>query len=228
MESIPFIRSCLLLLTAHCSWLLSDPIIIGVAGGTASGKTTFTQKIRAIFPDDVVIITQDSYFKHFPDLSLEERMQLNWDCPDSVDFALLREHLLALKAQDSIEQPLRNFFTYSRDSFTKSVKPTSVIVVEGILIFADAEIRDLCDIKIYVEASDDVRLLRRINRDILERGANLQDLTMQYIKHIKPMHDRFVEPTKIYADIIIPQGGESQVSFDLIRDAIAHALGQQQ
>ena len=204
----------------------SERIIIGIAGGTASGKTTFAQKIQEVFQKDVVVITQDSYFKHLPNLSLEERMQLNWDCPDSIDFDLLQEHLQCLKVGKSIEQPVRNFFTFSRESFTKTIESASIIVVEGILIFAHPEIRDLCDIKIYVEASDDIRLLRRINRDTKERGVSLQDLSAQYIKNIKPMHDLFVEPSKVYADIIIPQGGESPVSFELIQHAVSHTLNR--
>ncbi|MBM3198327.1 MAG: uridine kinase [Chlamydiae bacterium] len=216
----------LILLFGIAPSFAQSAIIIGVSGGTASGKTTFAQKIQDAFPNDVVVVAQDSYFKHLPELSLEERMQLNWDCPESVDFPLLGQHLMALKQGESIEQPVRNFFSFSRESFTRQVSPASIIIIEGLLIFTSPEIRDLCDIKIYVEASDDIRLLRRINRDMRERGGTLHDLTTQYLKNIKPMHDLFVEPSKAHADIIIPQGGESPISFDLVRNAISHALKQ--
>lgn len=217
-----FLSLCLL----TCSSVFSQGVIIGIAGGTASGKTTFAQKIQEIFQKDVVLITQDSYYKHFPDLSLEEKIQLNWDCPDSIDFDLLQEHLLTLKEGDSIEQPVRNFCTFSRESFTKTIDAAPIIVVDGILLFAVPEIRNLCDIKIYVEASDDIRLLRRLNRDIESRGRNLKDLSSEYVSVVKPMHDLFVEPSKIYADIIIPQGGETPSSFDVVRYAVMHALNE--
>ncbi|MDE3055328.1 MAG: uridine kinase [Verrucomicrobiota bacterium] len=216
----------LLILLLISSSLLSSPLIIGVSGGTASGKTTFTRKIQEVFPQEIVVISQDSYFKHLPHLTLEERMSLNWDCPDAVDFDLLQEHLLALKEGYSIQQPVRNFFTFSRENFTRQVSSARIIVLEGILVFTHPAIRNLCDIKIYIEASDDIRLLRRILRDIKERGANIHDIATQYVKYIKPMHDCYVEPTKDFADIIIPQGGESQVSFNIVRDAIAKQIVQ--
>ena len=217
---------CLLLFLSSSAF--SERIVIGIAGGTASGKTTFAKKIQELFQKDTVLITQDSYYKHFPDLTLEEKIQLNWDCPASIDFDLLEEHLIALKDGDSIEQPVRNFCTFSRESFTETIDSAPIIILDGILLFSLPEIRDLCNIKIFIEASDDIRLLRRLNRDIEERGRKLEDLSREYLESVKPMHDLFVEPSKIYADIIIPQGGETPASFDLVKCAITHTLNQLQ
>lgn len=217
-------KTLLSCLVFSISSLFSQSIVIGIAGGTASGKTTLAKKIEECFQKDVVLVSQDSYFKHLPHLSLEERIQFNWDCPNAIDFDLLEEHLAQLKEGNPIEEPVRNFCTFSREPFTKTVNSAPIIVVEGILLFANPVIKDLCDIKIFIEADDDIRLLRRITRDLQERGQTLQDVSTQYVKTIKPMHDVFVEPTKVFADLIIPKGGESPVSFDLVQSIITQAL----
>jgi len=207
--------------------LFSQNIVIGIAGGSASGKTTLAKKIEDCFQKDVILVSQDSYFKHLPNLTLEQRREFNWDCPNAIDFDLLEEHIKQLKEGKSIEEPVRNFCTFSREPFTRTVSSAPIIVVEGILLFANSAIKDLCDIKIFIEADDDIRLLRRITRDLQERGQTLEVVSKQYINSVKPMHDLFVEPTKVYADLIIPKGGESPVSFDVVQSIVTQALRKQ-
>ncbi|MCQ2184361.1 MAG: uridine kinase [Bacteroidales bacterium] len=197
-------------------------IVIGIAGGSGSGKTTVVKAITASLKDkNVVVIPQDSYYKDSSHLSLEERQQLNFDHPDSIDFDLLNKHLDMLKAGQSVEQPIYSFLTCSRNpTETVTIKPANVIIVEGILVLTCPELRDKFDMKIFVDADDDVRLGRIILRDILERGRNVEKVLDRYAKTVKPMYHQFIEPSKRYADIIIPQGGHNKVAIDVLTTTI--------
>ncbi|MBS0604363.1 MAG: uridine kinase [Verrucomicrobia bacterium] len=179
-------------------------MVIGIAGGTGSGKSTMSEKLLDTFAERAILINQDDYYKDLAHLPEEERAKQNFDHPDSIDFELLRKHLLLLKANKSIEVPIYNFCHHSREVETRTVKPADIIILEGILLFAVPEIRDLCDLKVFVETDDDIRLLRRIERDMDHRARDFKSIRDQYMKTVKPMHDAFVEPSKRFADIIIP------------------------
>ncbi len=208
--------------------IFATPILIGIAGGTGSGKTTLAEKIHEAFPTQSTLISQDSYYKDIINaLPLEEQKKYNFDHPDALDFAMLKDHLIALKNNQSIQQPIWNFHIHGRDAQTNTIQSAPLIIVEGILIFADAGVRDLLDVKIFVDTDDDIRILRRIERDILERGRELTGIKNQYISTVKPMHNAFVEPSKKYADIIVPEGGYNSIALDLIlaklkNDLISH------
>lgn len=203
-------------LCCSCISLFANaPILVGIAGGSGSGKTTLALKLHEAFSGSS-LISQDAYYKDFSHLPLEERKKLNFDHPNALDFALLKEHLIALKNGNGIDQPVYNFCTHSPERFSTPVDPSQVILVEGILLFAVPEIRDLFDIKIFVDTDDDVRLLRRIERDMTERGRDFIDIKTQYLETVKPMYEAFVFPSKKYADVIIPEGGYNQVSIDLV------------
>lgn len=208
----------LLLVCAMCFQVVfaSSPILIGIAGGTGSGKTTMAEKIQDAFPSHSVLICQDSYYKDISHLSFEERAKTNFDHPSSLDFELLRQHILTLKQGYAIEQPIYNFKTHQREMATRRIEPAKIIIVEGILLFAVPEVRDLFDLKIFVDTDDDIRLLRRIERDISERGRTLESIEDQYLATVKPMHDAFVVPSKQYADIIIPMRRQNQIALDLV------------
>lgn len=201
-------------------------LIIGIAGGTGSGKTTVVKRIAEMLSKDVaVIIPQDSYYKDQSHLPLEKRQELNFDHPDSIDWPLLIKQLKALKAGQAIDQPVYSYLTCSRSSTeTLHIEPAQVIIVEGILIFSCEELRDLLDVKIFVDAEADDRLLRVISRDIMERGRSVSKVMERYEKTLKPMHLQFIEPTKRYADLIIPQGGHNQVAIDVLLATIEKAL----
>jgi len=192
-------------------------LIIGIAGGTGSGKTTVTRKILSqLHEERVEVLEHDSYYKDisaFGDKRIEE---INFDHPDALDTPLLIQHLRQLRAGKSIEVPIYDFQTYTRRQKTRHVEPQEVIIVEGILIFVEKELRDLMDIKIYVDTDADERLLRRIRRDILERGRSIESIMQQYITMVKPMHLEFVEPSKRWADIIIPKGGENEIAIGMV------------
>lgn len=180
-------------------------LVIGIAGGTGSGKTTVVNNIlRDLNAESVIVISQDNYYKDHLDLSFEERSKINFDHPRSIDFELLKEHVSLLKSGISIEQPVYSFITHSRKDETILTHPQSVIIVEGILVLTDPELRDLFDVKIFVHADSDERLIRRVRRDIQERGRDLDEVLTRYQKTLKPMHQQFIEPSKNYADIIIP------------------------
>lgn len=192
-------------------------LIIGIAGGTGSGKTTVVKKITERFKeDDVVVIPQDSYYKDNSDLPLEERQKLNFDHPDAIDFDLLIRQLTDLKKGKSIEQPIYSYITCTRSKETITVNPANIIIVEGILIFTNSRLRKLLDILVYVDADADDRLLRVILRDTMERGKSVANVLDRYEKTVKPMHLQFIEPTKRYADLILPQGGHNQVGIDML------------
>lgn len=200
-------------------------LIIGIAGGSGSGKTTVVKAITEQLREKVVVIPQDSYYKDSSHLPLEERQQVNFDHPDSIDFKLLREQVDDLKHGRQIEQPVYSYLTCSRSKTeTVTVKPAEVIIIEGILIFTCPELRKLMDIKIFVDADDDDRLMRVMARDIIERGKTVETVIERYSKTVKPMFLQFIEPSKRYADIIIPQGGHNKVAIDVISATIEKYL----
>ncbi len=215
----------LLIVTSICiQAVFASPILIGISGGTGSGKTTMAQKIQDAFLDQTILICQDSYYKDLSHLTMEEKENMNFDHPSSLDFDLLRKHLLNLIQGKAIEKPIYNFTTCEQDIRTERVEPTQVIIVEGILLFAALEVRDLFDLKIFVEVDADIRLLRRIERDIAERGRSLDSVKQQYLTTVKPMHDAFVEPSKQYADVIIPMSRQNQIAVDLVISRIRSHL----
>lgn len=220
-----FILACAILFSPLCSM---EPLIIGIAGGTGSGKTTLAQKIFEMFPNEAVLICQDSYYKPVPHLTFEERSQINFDHPDALDFSLLRQHILTLKARGAIEIPVYNFCSHAREDQTERVNPASIVIVEGILLFAVPEIRELFDMKIFIDTDDDIRLLRRIERDIHERGRTFSNIRDQYLSTVKPMHDTFVEPSKRFADVIIPSERRNETGIKMIASKLKEELHTQQ
>lgn len=186
-----------------CITSLEAQIVVGIAGGTGSGKTTLAENIVDHFNENAILISQDSYYKDFSYLSKEERDNLNFDHPNSLDFSLLKQHLQDLKDQKSVQIPIYDFTTHSRSGKTKEVTPNEIIIVEGILLFADAGIREMLDIKIYIDTDDDIRFLRRLERDILDRGRTFEGVKKQYISTVKPMHKKYVEPSKAKADLVV-------------------------
>lgn len=200
-------------------------LVIGIAGGTGSGKSTVVQKLREMLHEEIVVIPQDAYYKDCSHLSLEEKAVQNFDHPDSIDFDLLIEHLNELKAGRAVEQPVYSYITCSRSKTeTVKVKPAHIIVVEGLLIFTCERLRNMFDIKIFVDADSDDRLSRVIARDIVERGKSVEQVLRRYELTVKPMHLQFIEPSKRYADIIIPQGGHNQVAIDILVAIVEKAL----
>ena len=196
-------------------------LIIGIAGGTGSGKTTVVHQIMNELPEtEVGIISQDSYYKENHNLSFEERSLINFDHPRAIDFELLVAHLKELKAGNNINQPVYSFVTHNRTDDTVFTHPRKVMIVEGILILANAELRELFDVKIYVHADSDDRLIRRLRRDIAERGRDMDEVLSRYQTTLKPMHEQFIEPTKAFADIIIPNDKYNTVAIDVVRAVI--------
>ncbi len=195
-----------------------DHLVIGIAGGTGSGKTTVTQKIleRLRVQENVVVIQHDSYYKDLADYHGLTPDKINFDHPDSLQTSLLVQHIKDLKTEIPVSQPLYNFTTHSRMKETRWLEPQDIIIIEGILIFVEKELRDLMDIKVFVDTDADERLLRRIRRDILERGRSIDSVMNQYMSTVKPMHLEFVEPSKHWADIIVPRGGDNLVAIDMI------------
>jgi len=202
-------------------------LIIGIAGGTGSGKTTVVNQILNQLPnDEVCVISQDSYYKATDDLSYDERTKINFDHPKSIDFDLLVQDLKNLKEGKIIEQPIYSFVTHNRTKDTIKTHPKKVLIVEGILIFNNPDLRDLCDIKIFVHADADERLIRRLKRDIQERGRDLNEVLERYQNTLKPMHNQFIEPTKNFADMIIPNDRYNTVAIDIVRTVIAEKLAK--
>ena len=200
-------------------------LVIGIAGGSGSGKTTVVNSITSRLKEKVVIIPQDSYYKDSSHLPMEERQQINFDHPDAIDFKLLCQQLAELKEGRTIEQPVYSYITCSRSKTeTVTVAPAEVIIIEGILIFSCKELRDQMDIKVFVDADDDDRLMRVMARDILERGKTVETVIERYTKTVKPMYLQFIEPSKRYADIIIPQGGHNQVAINMISATVEKSL----
>ena len=199
-------------------------LIIGIAGGSGSGKTTVVREITQQLKENVVVIPQDSYYKDLGHLSEEEKRVHNFDHPDSIDFDLLRAQLKELRDGKTVEQPIYSYITCGRSKETVTVRPADVIIVEGILIFSDPKLRKLMDIKIFVDADDDDRLMRVMARDIVERGKTVEWVIERYSNTVKPMYLQFIEPSKRYADIIIPQGGHNKVAIDVISATIEKSL----
>ena len=200
--------------------MAQDVLVIGIAGGTGSGKTTITRKIMEKFGRDVSVIRHDNYYKAHHDMTYEERSKLNYDHPDSLDTWMLADDIKALKEGKEVRCPVYDFTIHDRSNDTELIKPSKVLIVEGILIFADKRLRDEMDIKIYVDTDADVRILRRILRDVKKRGRSLDSVVEQYLNTVKPMHEQFVEPSKKNADIIIPEGGHNMVALDMVMERV--------
>lgn len=200
-------------------------LIIGIAGGTGSGKTTVVRKIQQQFPrGEVNILTHDSYYYDSSHLPLEERRQKNFDHPDSIEFDLMIEHVKLLKNGIPIQEPTYSFITCTREKETRLVNPREVLIIEGILCLFNKELRDLMDIKVFVDCDSDLRLSRVIRRDMEERGRNVFEVLERYEKTVRPSHLQFIEPTKRYADIIIPQGGMNKIAIQILTNHINHTL----
>lgn len=203
----------------------SKPIIIGVTGGSGSGKTSVSRAIFNNFPDhSIMMLEQDSYYKDQSHLSFEERLNTNYDHPFAFDNDLLIQHVKELLNYNAIEKPVYDYVEHTRSQATIIQEPKEVIILEGILILEDENLRDLMDIKVYVDTDDDIRIIRRIKRDMEERGRTLDSVIEQYLTVVKPMYHQFIEPTKRYADIIVPEGGENHVAIDLITTKVASFL----
>ncbi len=193
------------------------PLIIGIAGGTGSGKSTVARNVaQALHTESVAFIDMDAYYLNFSHLPLEERRKINWDHPDAFDWPLLTRQLERLAAGESIEKPVYDFVNHVRSPQTVVVPPAHVVVVDGILLFSDARVRELCEVKVFVDADPDIRLIRRIRRDTAKRGRALNEVLDQYLSTVQPMHLQFVEPTKRYADVIVPRGGHNAVAIEMI------------
>ena len=202
--------------------------IIGIAGGTGSGKTTVVSQIVSDLPkDEVCVISQDSYYKDTSHLTYDERVKINFDHPNSIDFELLVQHIKDLRQGKSIEQPVYSFKEHNRTGETVTTYPKKVIIVEGILILTNPELRDLFDLKLYIHADSDERLIRRLKRDIAERGRDLDEVLTRYQGNLKPMHQQFIEPTKEFADIIIPTNRYNEVAVKLIRNIVNQGLAEE-
>ncbi len=203
----------------------SEMLIIGIAGGTGCGKTTVVNQIVNELPEnEVCVISQDSYYKDTSHLTYEERVKINFDHPQSIDFELLGQHLTALRKGETIEQPVYSFVEHNRTSETVSTAPSKVIIVEGILILTNPKIREMFDIKIYVQTDSDERLIRRLKRDIAERGRDMDEVLDRYQNTLKPMHQQFIDPTKEFADLIIPNNNYNNVAIDIVRTIIKERL----
>jgi uridine kinase len=201
-------------------------LILGIAGGTGSGKTTVVQQMVHEYPDhEVNVISQDSYYKDTSDLTYEERTKINFDHPESIDFDLLEKHLLELKKGKAIDQPVYSFVEHNRTGETIRTAPSKVVIVEGILILTMPSIRKLFDIKVYIDCDSDERLIRRLKRDIADRGRNLNEVLERYQNTLKPMHQQFIESTKLYADVIIPTNRFNSVGVKILRTIIDQKLG---
>jgi uridine kinase len=204
---------------------VSKPLIIGIAGGSGSGKSTVARKVAdALTSLSVAFIDMDAYYRNYASLSLDERRRVNWDHPDAFDFDLLTEHLAELSARRTIDKPVYDFVTHLRSAECVRVEATDVIVIDGILLFVDPRVRELCDVKVFVDADADIRLIRRLRRDMRARGRPLNEIIDQYLATVQPMHLQFVEPSKRYADIIVPRGGHNKIAIEMIVAKISRRL----
>ncbi len=200
-------------------------LIIGVAGGSGSGKTTIARRIAdGLAPARVAVVDMDAYYRHRPDLTFDERKQLNWDHPDAIDIELFIAHMDALAAGQAIDKPVYDYATHLRMPQPERVPPADVVIVDGILLFTDERLRERCALKVFVDADADERLIRRLRRDVEERGRPLDTIIDQYLTTVKPMHLQFVEPTKRYADVIVPRGGENAVAIGMIISTVQQRI----
>jgi uridine kinase len=201
------------------------PLIIGIAGGSGSGKSTVARNVAEhLTTSSVAFIDMDAYYKNFTSLSLDERRKLNWDHPDAFDYDLLCSHLDALSRREAIEKPEYDFVTHLRRAEPTRIEPADVVVIDGILLFVDERVRELCDVKVFVDAEADIRLIRRIERDTHVRGRPLDEIIEQYLSTVQPMHLQFVEPSKRYADVIVPRGGHNAIAIEMIVAKIQRRL----
>ena len=205
---------------------MKDYLVIGIAGGTGSGKTTLTNQIANLFKEHVTVLTHDNYYKAHDDMDYDERSRLNYDHPNAFDTELMIEHLKKLKNSESILCPIYDYTIHNRSNDTITIHPNKVIIVEGILIFENKELCDLMDIRIFVDTDADLRIIRRIKRDVLERARSLESVTNQYIETVKPMHEQYVEPSKRNANIIVPENSYNQPAMEMIKHYIASFLSR--
>ena len=219
METAEWIRGCV---------MENRFLVIGIAGGTGSGKTTLMKNIINRFGDVVTVLSHDNYYRRHDELTYEERCKINYDEPAALETDLMAYHLDLLRKGESIECPVYDFTQHNRSGETITVVPKSVIIVEGILIFENEPLRDLMDIKIFVDTDADVRLCRRIKRDVNKRGRTLESVLTQYQETVKPMHEKYVEPSKKYADLVVPEGGKNLVALDMIMGRIARHLAEEE
>src|SRR6476620_4277393 len=197
--------------------MTAQPLIIGIAGGSGSGKSTVAKNvIKALGAGSMCAVDMDGYYRNFAHLSLDERRVINWDHPDAFDWDLLIDHLTRLSRREAIEKPVYDFVTHTRRPDPLHVEATDVVVVDGILLVVDPRVRELCDVKVFVDADADIRLIRRIKRDMAKRGRPLEEILDQYLSTVQPMHLEFVETSKRYADIIVPRGGQNQVAVEML------------
>lgn len=203
------------------------PLIIGIAGGSGSGKTTVARRVAtALDGASVAFIDMDAYYRNFTSLSAEERKHVNWDHPNAFDLDLFVEQMTALAAGNAIEKPIYDFVTHARRAEAEHVEPADVIVIDGILLFVERRVRDLCDVKVYVDTDADLRVIRRMQRDLEARGRPLDEILTQYLTTVRPMHLEFVEPSKRWADVIVPEGGHNAVAIEMIVAKIQQRLAE--
>ncbi len=210
---------------------MTRPFVIGIAGGTGSGKSTVARRVAEALtvgdtPASVAFVDMDAYYRNFAHLPMAERKRVNWDHPDAFDLDLFVDQLGRLTGGQAIEKPVYDFVQHLRAEETIPIAPADVIVIDGILLFVDERVRDLCDVKVYVDADADVRLIRRLRRDIVKRGRPFDEILEQYLSTVRPMHQQFVEPSKRYADVIIPQGGHNTIAIEMIVAKIHRRLRQ--
>ena len=204
--------------------LVSNPLVIGIAGGTGSGKTTIARKIAEVVGSSAILLDHDAYYRDLGELSVEARSKINFDHPDALENELLLAHIQQLKGRQTVQKPVYDFATHTRKAETITLDPAPIVIVEGILPLAIQEIRQALDIKIFVDTAPDIRLIRRIRRDIEQRGRSFSSVREQYYETVRPMHIAFVEPSKQYADLIIPEGGENRIAIDLVIRSIRQHL----
>lgn len=202
----------------------NDILVIGIAGGTGSGKTTLMDNLIRQFREDITVLSHDNYYKRHDELTYEQRCLLNYDEPDALETDLMARHLDRLRRGEAIDCPVYDFTLHNRSDKTIRIVPKKVIIVEGILIFENKELRDLMDIRIFVDTDADVRLCRRIKRDVTKRGRTLESVLNQYLQTVKPMHEKYVEPSKKYADLVVPEGGKNLVALEMIEGRIRRHL----
>lgn len=208
---------------------MSKPLVIGIAGGTGSGKSTVARRVAEALTSgstaaSVAFVDMDAYYRNFAELSMAERRRVNWDHPDAFDLDLFVDHLARLSRGEPIEKPVYDFVEHLRAAVSVPIAPADVVVIDGILLFVDERVRDLCDVKVYVDADADVRLIRRLRRDIVKRGRPFDEILEQYLSTVRPMHQQFVEPSKRHADVIVPRGGHNAVAIEMIVAKIQRRL----